>query len=90
MVVAKSENAYTALKRAFKERSVDKVYHAVVQGLPDPLQGTIDASGRQEFLGAQDAEQVALLSANEVLAALTPGQGEVRDGDMPRIGQIRK
>jgi 23S rRNA pseudouridine1911/1915/1917 synthase len=43
MVVAKSEQAYTALKRAFKERTVDKVYHAVVQGLPDPLQGTIDA-----------------------------------------------
>jgi 23S rRNA pseudouridine1911/1915/1917 synthase len=43
MVVAKTEPAYTALKRAFKERTVDKVYHAVVQGLPDPLQGTIDA-----------------------------------------------
>ncbi|HEY8752808.1 MAG TPA: RluA family pseudouridine synthase [Arthrobacter sp.] len=43
MVVAKTERAYTALKRAFKERTVDKVYHAVVQGLPDPLQGTIDA-----------------------------------------------
>ena len=43
MVVAKTERAYTALKRAFKERTVDKVYHAVVQGLPDPLTGTIDA-----------------------------------------------
>ncbi|MEO8284017.1 MAG: RluA family pseudouridine synthase [Pseudarthrobacter sp.] len=43
MVVAKTERAYTALKRAFKERTVDKVYHAVVQGLPDPLEGTIDA-----------------------------------------------
>ncbi|MDR6417202.1 RluA family pseudouridine synthase [Pseudarthrobacter sulfonivorans] len=43
MVVAKTERAYTALKRAFKERNVDKVYHAVVQGLPDPLEGTIDA-----------------------------------------------
>jgi 23S rRNA pseudouridine1911/1915/1917 synthase len=43
MVVAKTEDAYTALKRAFKERTVDKVYHAVVQGLPDPLEGTIDA-----------------------------------------------
>jgi 23S rRNA pseudouridine1911/1915/1917 synthase len=43
LVVAKSERAYTALKRAFKERTVDKVYHAVVQGLPDPLAGTIDA-----------------------------------------------
>lgn len=43
MVVAKTERAYTVLKRAFKERTVDKVYHAVVQGLPDPLEGTIDA-----------------------------------------------
>ena len=39
---------------------------------------------------AQDAEQVAQLSANEVLASLTPCQGEVRDGDVPSIGQIRK
>jgi 23S rRNA pseudouridine1911/1915/1917 synthase len=43
MVVAKSERAYSALKRAFKERTVDKTYHALVQGLPDPIQGTIDA-----------------------------------------------
>lgn len=43
MVVAKTERAYTALKRAFKEREVEKVYHAVVQGHPDPLAGTIDA-----------------------------------------------
>ena len=43
MVVAKTEGAYTALKRAFKEREVEKIYHAVVQGHPDPLSGTIDA-----------------------------------------------
>ncbi len=43
MVVAKSERAYTLLKRAFKERTVDKVYHAVAQGYLDPLAGTIDA-----------------------------------------------
>ena len=43
MVVAKSEHAYTVLKRAFKERTVDKVYHAMVQGHPDPTRGTIDA-----------------------------------------------
>ena len=43
MVVAKTERAYTALKRAFKEREVEKIYHAVVQGHPDPLVGTIDA-----------------------------------------------
>lgn len=43
MVVAKTERAYTQLKRAFKERTVEKVYHALVQGLPDPMNGTIDA-----------------------------------------------
>jgi 23S rRNA pseudouridine1911/1915/1917 synthase len=43
MVVAKSESAYSALKHAFKERTVDKLYHALVQGHPDPIKGTIDA-----------------------------------------------
>ena len=43
MVVAKTETAYTALKRAFHDREVSKIYHAVVQGHPDPLAGTIDA-----------------------------------------------
>lgn len=43
MVVAKSERAYTHLKRAFHDREVEKVYHALVQGHPDPLAGTIDA-----------------------------------------------
>lgn len=43
MVVAKSERAYTALKRAFRNREVTKTYHALVQGLPDPHEGTIDA-----------------------------------------------
>ena len=37
MVVAKSERAYTELKRQFHDREVGKIYHAVVQGHPDPL-----------------------------------------------------
>jgi 23S rRNA pseudouridine1911/1915/1917 synthase len=43
MVVAKSEYAYSRLKQAFRSRTVDKTYHALVQGLPDPLVGTVDA-----------------------------------------------
>ncbi len=43
MVVAKSERAYTVLKDAFRERTVDKRYHALVQGHPDPMSGTVDA-----------------------------------------------
>lgn len=43
MAVAKSERAYSALKRAFRERTVDKRYAALVQGHPDPSRGTIEA-----------------------------------------------
>ncbi|RMI37357.1 RluA family pseudouridine synthase [Streptomyces triticirhizae] len=43
MAVAKSELAYRELKRQFRDRTVDKRYHAVAQGHPDPLSGTIDA-----------------------------------------------
>jgi 23S rRNA pseudouridine1911/1915/1917 synthase len=43
MVLAKSEPAYSALKRAFREREVEKRYHALVQGHPDPFRGTVDA-----------------------------------------------
>jgi 23S rRNA pseudouridine1911/1915/1917 synthase len=43
MVICKGERAYSVLKDAFRQRTVDKVYHAMVQGHPDPLSGTIDA-----------------------------------------------
>jgi 23S rRNA pseudouridine1911/1915/1917 synthase len=43
MVIAKSEYAYSVLKNAFRSRTVDKTYHALVQGHPDPLRGTVDA-----------------------------------------------
>jgi len=43
MVLAKSEIAYSVLKQAFRDRAVHKVYHAVIQGLADPLAGTFDA-----------------------------------------------
>ncbi|MEY4424101.1 MAG: hypothetical protein RLZZ258_1204 [Actinomycetota bacterium] len=43
MTLAKSELAYSRLKQAFRDRTVHKVYHAVIQGLADPLAGTFDA-----------------------------------------------
>jgi 23S rRNA pseudouridine1911/1915/1917 synthase len=43
MVVAKTDQAYSFLKAAFKNREVEKVYHALIQGHVDPSQGTIDA-----------------------------------------------
>ncbi|HEX7535628.1 MAG TPA: RluA family pseudouridine synthase [Dermatophilaceae bacterium] len=73
MVVAKSEHAYTVLKRAFKERTVDKTYHALIQGLPDPLNGTIDAPiGRHpshDYKFAVTASGKASITHYEVLEA---------------------
>ncbi len=43
MVLAASEPAYSHLKHQFRERTPEKLYHALVQGLPDPIRGTIDA-----------------------------------------------
>jgi len=43
MVLAKSEIAYSRLKQAFRDRAVHKIYHAVIQGHPDPFEGTFDA-----------------------------------------------
>ncbi len=43
MVVAKGERAYSVLKEAFRQRDVEKIYHAIIQGYPDPSSGTIDA-----------------------------------------------
>jgi 23S rRNA pseudouridine1911/1915/1917 synthase len=43
MIVAKSDQAFHALKDAFRNRTVSKVYHALVQGHMDPSTGTIDA-----------------------------------------------
>ncbi|KKO85869.1 pseudouridine synthase [Corynebacterium ulcerans] len=52
MVIAASECGYSVLKRAFKERTVSKTYHALVQGHMDPFTGTIDAPiGRHPSAG---------------------------------------
>ena len=44
MAVAKNELSYSRMKNQFRNREVHKVYHAVAQGLLDPLAGTIDAA----------------------------------------------
>ncbi len=43
MVVAKTETAYSQLKAAFRDRTPQRNYHALIQGLPDPVSGTINA-----------------------------------------------
>src|SRR5699024_4096078 len=43
MVVAKTEIAYSRLKQAFRDRTPERNYHALIQGIPDPTDGTINA-----------------------------------------------
>lgn len=43
MIVAKSDEAFHVLKNAFRIRTVEKIYHALIQGHMDPTTGTIDA-----------------------------------------------
>lgn len=43
MVVAKTESAYSHLKQSFHDRTPTRHYHALIEGLPDPLSGTINA-----------------------------------------------
>lgn len=43
MVMARSDRAYIGLKEQFRDRTVTKTYHALVQGHPDPPTGSIDA-----------------------------------------------
>jgi 23S rRNA pseudouridine1911/1915/1917 synthase len=73
MVIAKSEHAYSVLKNAFRHRTVDKVYHALVQGHPDPLQGTVDAPigrhPRHDYKFAVMADGKASVTHYETLEA---------------------
>jgi 23S rRNA pseudouridine1911/1915/1917 synthase len=44
LVIAKSELAMTSLARQFFDHSIDRTYHALVWGEPDPPQGTINVN----------------------------------------------
>lgn len=41
MVFAKNRKAAESLSRQFREKTVDKVYHALVEGVPDPAEGVL-------------------------------------------------
>lgn len=43
MVLTKSDHAYVNIKDQFRNRTVSKIYHTLVQGRLDPSSGTIDA-----------------------------------------------
>lgn len=93
MVVAKSERAYTHLKTQFHDRLVRKVYHAAVQGHPDPLLGTIDAPiGRHpgnewKFAVTEDGKHA--ITHYEAIEAFRHGSLVEVDLETGRTHQIR-
>lgn len=93
MVVAKSDQAYLSLKEQFRSRQVKKIYHAMVQGHPDPTRGTIDAPidrhPRDEFKFAVVAEgkpSITHYQTLESFAGATLVEVELETG---RTHQIR-
>jgi 23S rRNA pseudouridine1911/1915/1917 synthase len=67
MVAAKTQQANTALTAAFAARDLDRAYHALAWGLPNPLEGEIEgAIGRDK----RDRKRMALVTRNGK-AALT-------------------
>ena len=93
MVVTKNERAYSELKKAFKDRTVTKVYHTLVQGLPDPLKGTIDAPiGRRpgsEWKFAVNEDGKPAITHYEVLEAFGPASLVEVHLETGRTHQIR-
>lgn len=52
LVVAKSDKAHEGLARQFKDHSIDRLYAAIVYGIPAPGSGTVDA-----WIGRSDADR---------------------------------
>jgi 23S rRNA pseudouridine1911/1915/1917 synthase len=44
LVIAKTESAMTHLAKQFFDHSIDRTYHALVWGIPEPEQGTINVN----------------------------------------------
>lgn len=52
LVVAKSDRAHEGLARQFQEHSIERLYAAIVYGVPTPAEGTIDT-----WIGRSDADR---------------------------------
>ncbi|WP_242122718.1 RluA family pseudouridine synthase [Sphingobium sp. Sx8-8] len=52
LVVAKSDRAHEGLAQQFKDHSIDRLYAAIVYGVPQPGMGTVDT-----WIGRSDADR---------------------------------
>ncbi|OPZ81421.1 MAG: hypothetical protein BWY77_00651 [bacterium ADurb.Bin431] len=61
---------------------------AKVDGAGEKLLRSVDAPRRQQFLGADDPHQLALFTAEQVLAAVAAGEGEIGGVGQTLSGQV--
>lgn len=60
LVVAKSDKAHEGLAHQFKAHSIDRVYAAIVYGMPQPAAGTVDT-----WIGRSDADRKKMAVCRE-------------------------
>lgn len=88
---AKNELAHKALSQQFEERQVQKIYHALIDGHPRTLQGSIDkriSSGQKGkmFVSTKGKEALTLYEVQEQFKKFAWVEIEIKTG---RTHQIR-
>ena len=72
----------------FLETLLRRFGEAEIDGAGEELLSAINAPGRQQLLGANDAELVSLLGADEILTAFTSRQRKVAGAHLAATSQI--
>jgi len=86
IVVAKNDETHHALAKQFAEHSIDRVYRAIVWGIPSPLQGEITGNiGRHP----QHRKKMAVVAAGRGKPAATRYRVERRFGSVASLLECR-
>lgn len=65
LIVARTVPAAAALSKSLAQRDAQKIYWALVKGVPHPLQGTVKAALAKEDVGGRQERMVARPTADE-------------------------
>ena len=69
----------------FLQGLLGRLRETEVDGAGEVLLGAVDAARHQQFLGPDDAQQRALLGADQVLAAFAAGQGKIGRAELAAL-----
>ncbi len=59
LVIAKSETAMTSLAKQFFDHSIERTYQAIVWGIPEPSDGTINVKRWSQFERSKDNNRIS-------------------------------